>query len=158
MHPAGHANATSTGIRRGVTTAYYVVVTTFVAVAVGNVAIQVWTPALSSYPKEDCRSGLYALVQGVDRARAAAGGASDDETTALARFRAALLPEWNRHDAVAASCQRDAAWAPALDVVERLRYAEERAVRRDVTELSPLRRRALELVASRLDKDRNELP
>jgi hypothetical protein len=158
MQPGRDETTTRRRIRRGVLSAYCVIVATFIALAVGNVAVQVWAPGFSSYARVECRSGLLALVHGIDRARAAAVGESDDETTALARFRGALSPEWDQHHAVAASCHGDPTWASALDVVERLRYAEERAVRRDVTELSPLRRRVLDLAISRLDKDRNERP
>jgi hypothetical protein len=40
----------------------------------------------------------------------------------------------------------------ALDVIERLRYAEERAVRREVSELAPLRRKVGEISANQLKR------
>jgi precorrin-6B methylase 1 len=82
------------------------------------------------------------LEQGVERARRAAGELSEaSEDAALARFRQALLPGWDRRDEIAAACESNAEQVRALDVIERLRYAEERAVRREVSELAPLRRK-----------------
>jgi hypothetical protein len=139
-------------MRRGVTALYYAIVGPFVAFAVGTVAVQVLSPSFRTHAPQDCRTGLRALALGVERARVAAVAATDDETAALSRFRSALAPEWDRHEAVAASCRRDPAWSSALDTVERLRYAEERAVRRDVSELSPLRRKVEELMMKDLDE------
>jgi hypothetical protein len=128
--------------RRAVMTAYYLVVVVFIAISAGNVVWQVWAPAIRSYAPVDCRGGLRELVAAIERARDAAGSlAESGEDTALTRFRSELSPEWDRHDAVAASCRKDRELAVALDVIERLRYAEERAVRREVTDLAPLRRK-----------------
>jgi hypothetical protein len=134
---------------------YYLVVGIFVAIAAGNVIWQVWAPAFTRYPAEGCRQGLYDLATAVERARQAAHGPGDsDEAGALARFRQALNPEWTRHDAIRASCLKEPPEAAALDVIERLRYAEERAVRRESTELAPLRRKVSQFLASHT----NELP
>jgi hypothetical protein len=138
---AGEVAARRSG-RRILIAAYYVVLGLFIAIAGGNVIWQVWEPVLSRQPEVECRAGLYGLGRAVDRARAAAQAASQQgEDAAVSRFRAALEPEWSRDAAVAASCNRDAGLAAALDAIERLRYAEERAVRREVNELAPLRRK-----------------
>jgi hypothetical protein len=135
--------------RRAVMTAYYVVVAAFIVIAAGNVTWQVWSPRFRHHEATDCGAGLEALKKGVARARQAAGELSEaSEDAALARFRQALLPEWERHAAIAAACESNAEFATALDVIERLRYAEERAVRREVSELAPLRRRVEQLRTS----------
>ena len=139
--------------RRAAMTAYYVVVVAFIVLAAGNVTWQVWTPAFRSYPAVDCKAGLRELIAAVERAREAAGSlAESGEGTALAQFRSELSPEWDRHDKVAASCRSDQKLAVALDVIERLRYAEERAVRREVTDLAPLRRKVGQIRTNELSR------
>jgi hypothetical protein len=138
--------------RRLVMKAYYAVVVAFVALAAGNVTWQVWAPRFRSYPPEDCRTGLRALAEAVVRAQHAAANLADaTEDTALAAFRQALRPEWDRYDAVAASCRSEPGLAKALDAMYRLRYAEERAVRRETTELAPLRRKVEHILADQLE-------
>jgi hypothetical protein len=139
--------------RRVVMAAYYVVVVVFIAISAGNVVWQVWAPAFRSYPAVDCKAGLVALIAAVDRARDAAGSlAESGEASALAQFRSELSPEWDRHDAVKASCRSDRELAVALDVIERLRYAEERAVRREVNDLAPLRRKVGQIRTNELSR------
>jgi hypothetical protein len=129
--------------------AYYAVVAIFIIIAAGNVTWQIWSPRFRHQESLDCTAGLEALKRGVARARQAAGELSDaSEDAALARFRQALLPEWEQRDAIAAACESNTELATALDVIERLRYAEERAVRREVSELAPLRRRVEQLRTS----------
>jgi len=133
--------------------AYYTVVGVFIVLAAGNVTWQVWAPVFRTYPPMDCRAGLRDLTLAIDRARQAAGSFSESgEDIALGQFRQQLSPEWDQHDAVAQACQSDRDLAVALDVIERLRYAEERAVRRDVSELAPLRRRMGQIWASQLKR------
>jgi hypothetical protein len=135
--------------RRAVMIAYYAVVTTFIVIAAGNVTWQIWAPRFRQHAATDCAAGLEALKRSVARARQAAEELTDaSEDAALGRFRQALLPEWEKRDAIAAACQSNAELASALDVIERLRYAEERAVRREVSELAPLRRRVEQLRTS----------
>jgi hypothetical protein len=130
-------------------TAYYAVMATFIVIAASNVTWEIWSPRFHRHEPTDCGAGLEALKQSLARARQAAGDLSDaNEDLALARFRQALLPEWDRRDAIAAACESNAELARALDVIERLRYAEERAVRREVSELAPLRRRVEQLRTS----------
>jgi len=138
---AGEVEARRRG-RRRVMTAYYAIVAGFILLAAGNVTYQVWAPVFRSYPELDCRKGLSALAQAIDRARQAASSFSEaGEDAALGQFRSALSPEWDQHRAIAQACGKDRELATLLDVVERLRYAEERAVRREVSDLAPLRRR-----------------
>ena len=143
------------GGRRVFMVIYYAIVAIFIVVTSINVIWQVWAPVLARHPREDCRAGLYDLARAVERARAAAQTASQQgEDVAVSRFRSALGPEWSRNAAISASCHEDAGLASALDAIERLRYAEERAVRREVNELAPLRRRVDELLARDLARPR----
>lgn len=106
-------------------------------------------PASASFTT--CRDGLLALHAAVERARLAAAG-TVGEDAALARFRAALTPEWGHRDDVAAACHGAAEDEGALDAIERLRYAEEHAVRREAGELAPLRRRVEAIVDRELSR------
>jgi len=85
----------------------------------------------------------------VERARGAAPG-TDGEDAAIERFRAALLPEWGHFDGVAVSCKGSEKDEGALDAIERLRYAEEHAVRREAGDLAPLRRRVQGIIETDL--------
>src|SRR5262245_34191032 len=88
--------------------AYYVVLVTFIALAAGTVTIQVFAAGDRGEAAESCRAGLYGLVRAVDRARDAASDTpGGNEDAALARFRSALDPEWQRRDATAAACGTD---------------------------------------------------
>lgn len=139
--------------RRIAMTALYSVAAAFTALAAGNVTWQVWAPSFEELPKEDCRTGLAQLAQAVSRARSAAGSVvTADEDLALSRFRAALSPEWQRRDGIARACQSSRELSQALDVIDRLRYAEERAVRREVSELAPLRRRTEQILTNELER------
>ena len=104
-----------------------------------------------------CREGLLALHGAVERARLAAAG-TDGEDAALARFRAALTPEWGHRDDVAGACRGRAEDEGALDAIERLRYAEEHAVRREAGELAPLRRRVDAIVDRELSHPGTKAP
>lgn len=104
-----------------------------------------------------CREGLLALHGAVERARLAAAG-TDGEDAALSRFRAALTPEWGHRDDVAGACRGIADDEGALDAIERLRYAEEHAVRREAGELAPLRRRVDAIVDRKPSRPGTEAP
>jgi hypothetical protein len=105
----------------------------------------------------NCREGLLALHGAVERARLAAAG-TDGEDAALARFRAGLTPEWGHRDDVAGACRGAAEDEGALDAIERLRYAEEHAVRREAGELAPLRRRVEAIVDRELSRPGTPTP
>ena len=107
-----------------------------------------WSPAAPS-PWASCREGLLALAGAVERARSAASG-TEGEGAALDGFRRALEPEWRYRDSVAATCRGSDRNEGALDAIERLRYAEEHAVRFEAGDLAPLRRRVETIVATEL--------
>ncbi|MFT3763937.1 MAG: hypothetical protein QM820_00190 [Minicystis sp.] len=116
-----------------------------------QVTWQVLFSASPPAPYASCQEGLRALHGAVVRARdAAAHTEAAGEDAALARFRDALQPEWTYRDGVATLCRGAPKDEGALDAIERLRYAEEHAVRREAGELAPLRRRVQAIVDGEL--------
>ena len=77
--------------------------------------------------------GMCSAADGFYRAsgEVAAASGTEGEDKALEQFRRALEPEWSSRDAIARSCRGSAVDERALDAIERLRYAEEHAVRRE---------------------------
>jgi len=92
-----------------------------------------------------CEQAQVELFSALERARSA-GEANLDQDTALARFRAALDPEWARIEGSRANCA-STDQRRSLDALERLRYAEEHAVRREAASLAALRRQVAADVA-----------
>jgi hypothetical protein len=135
--------------RRIAQAAYYAIAAALAVAGTVEVSRQVFfvPPEPASYPT--CHDGLRALSTAVERARRAAPG-TDGEDAALARFRQELAPEWARRDAVATMCKGSPGDEATLDAIERLRYAEEHAVRREAGDLAPLRRRVQAIVDSTL--------
>lgn len=88
-----------------------------------------------------CREGTKALYKAVTRASAEAQGETD-VPKAIALFRAALAPDWDHVELVRSLCRAsgDGSERASLDAVERLRYAEEHAVRREAASLEHLRK------------------
>lgn len=139
---ASIAASMSPGKRRGRRVARVVYWLFIVGVAIPptvEITAQVMFAPQPKPPWGDCRTALHALYSAVERARAAAAG-TDGEDAALARYRGALYPEWSFRDGVADLCRSRPDDEAALDVLSRLRYAEEHAVRREADDLSPLRR------------------
>ena len=123
---------------------YYGLIGVTCVSATVQISMQVFQRPLPS-PYGSCVEGLRALVSAVERARGAAPG-TDGEDAAIERFRAALEPEWGAFDGVAVACKGSAKDEGALDAIERLRYAEEHAVRREAGDLAPLRRRVQAII------------
>lgn len=125
---------------------YYGMVVLFSLFPAVQITRQVLLAPAPQGPYPTCHDGLRALFSAVTRAREAAAGSGGDEDTALSLFREKLEPEWRYRDGVAARCLDSAKDAGALDAIERLRYAEEHAVRREAGELAPLRRKVQAIV------------
>jgi hypothetical protein len=142
--PTALSSPRKTGRRVAQIVFWAVVVAVCLAGAV-QITGQVLFPPAASVPVPSCHAGLRALHAAVDRARLAAASALGEDA-ALDRFRSALEPEWSSRDLVASLCKGAATDEGALDAIERLRYAEEHAVRREAGELAPLRRRVQEIV------------
>jgi hypothetical protein len=128
---------------------YWTIVVLFSLVPAVQVTQQVLFDPAPAAPYPTCHDGLRALFSAVTRAREVAAGSEGDENRALSLFRKALEPEWKYRDGVAALCQASGANvrdAGTLDAIERLRYAEEHAVRREAGELAPLRKKVQTIV------------
>jgi hypothetical protein len=110
----------------------------FTGVSSAQIIRQVWFPEVGSVPA-NCRESVRSLLRAVERARSAAA-AEDGETSALEKFRTSLNPEWRDHPGVERACQSDPEARAALVRVDRLRYAEEHAVRYEANELARRRR------------------
>lgn len=157
--PAGADGAANEGVpvlsaarRRGRAAtmgAYYGLAAVISVLATVQIIRQVFFAETVPAPWGSCREGLLALNAAVERARDAASG-TEGEDAALDGFRRALEPEWRNRDAVAAACLGSRADERALDAIERLRYAEEHAVRHEAGDLAPLRRRVQTIVQNDL--------
>jgi len=136
--------------RRIALTVYYLVVVLVGGAAAFQITRQVFFEPRPPVPFATCHDGLRALFAALDRARETAAGSEGGEDDALSRFRRALDPEWGHRDGVALQCRGSASDVATLDAIERLRYAEEHAVRREAGELAPLRRKVQALVDGEL--------
>ncbi|HLV68971.1 MAG TPA: hypothetical protein VKY73_24305 [Polyangiaceae bacterium] len=140
MRPDALAPVARLGRRLGIV-AFAVLVASVTATWSLQILDQVfWTEG----PPSDvsCRDGLLELERAITRARTAAAFEARGERAALARFRGALEPEWERRDAVARACREDALGRAALSEIDALRYAEEHAVRYEAGAVAAQRRRA----------------
>ncbi|HEY4118770.1 MAG TPA: hypothetical protein VGM56_12985 [Byssovorax sp.] len=133
--------------RRVALVVYWLVCAWICVAGAASVTVAVFAGPPAGSPRfTSCAAGMHALAAGLDSARAAGTAGEGTEDDALDRFRAALGPAWAARDAVAAVCRGNPADEGALDAIERLRYAEEHAVRREAGELAPLRRRVQRLL------------
>jgi hypothetical protein len=112
----------------------------------------VFSPKIVTVATE-CGAGTRSLLVAVRRARVAAASESGDERAALARFRAALEPEWDSRASLESVCGPDAKTQAALAEIDALRYAEEHAVRYEAVGLAPQRRRVQALYDTLFESD-----
>jgi hypothetical protein len=140
--------------RRGRTigvAALFMLVAAFTVVCSVQIYEQAWeAPGPSSV---ECRPGIADLIGAVRRARTAAANGTGGEREALQRFREALLPEWSMRPGLGVRCKGDPAATVALGAVDRLRYAEEHALRYEALDVAG-RRRQVEAIAARLRETR----
>jgi hypothetical protein len=116
---------------------YALVVAAFTVVCSVQICLQVWAPRVES-PPFDCTAGTVALVDAIDEARLAAAN-EPDEQAALAKFRRALEPTWRYRPALTRTCAPNSDALRHLRAVDRLRYAEEHAVRYAAVDLAQRR-------------------
>lgn len=151
-----HERARRSG-RRVAIAIYGVFVGLFIVVASGNVIWRLYGPTSITTPAISCSEGLRELVVAIERAREAASSTPEvSETRALARFRDALRPEWDGQPLIAVRCANEKELRAALDTIERLRYAEEHAVRIESSELAPLRLAVRNLMSGLLGSSTTE--
>lgn len=117
-----------------------VIIGSAVAVWTLQILFAVFAPPVQAVAK-DCHGGTADLLTAVRRARSAAASESGNERAALAKFRAALEPEWSARASLDNLCRSDAKALAALTEIDALRYAEEGAVRYEAVGLAPQRRR-----------------
>jgi hypothetical protein len=118
---------------------------------------QVWFP--SPVPETvECREGLRSLVESVRRARAAAAAETGGERRALAGFRSELSDAWRLREAIGRACRSDAEATRALGEIDRLRFAEEHAVRYESVDLARRRRRVQNLESDILPAGKSLTP
>lgn len=122
--------------------AFGATVTLFTVVCSIQILAQAWArPEVPpGAPVLECRSGLSALIAAIHRARSAAGQVSG-ERAALSTFRNALLPEWATRPAYDARCAGDEVALQSLPEIDRLRYAEEHALRYEAIDVAARRTR-----------------
>jgi hypothetical protein len=96
----------------------------------------------------ECKAGLVALLEGLDQARVSAHPAANEDD-ALSAFRQNLGAEWTTARRVRTACKGDPERLGQFGKIERLRYAEEHAVRYQTRGLSADR--------NAVDKIRHEL-
>lgn len=133
--------------RRVATIVFLTLVISWVVGVTAQIVRQALWPEVRPTPYATCSEGLTALGRALDRARAAAEDDLDPDS-ALARFRHSLGPEWDHLSGVRQACQSDNRMG-SLDALERLRYAEEHAVRREAASLAALRRQVAKDIAPR---------
>jgi len=109
-------------------------VAAFTIICSVEICLEVWAPKV--HPTTlGCAAGTLELVAAIDSARAASADQAGEQA-ALAKFRGALLPAWESRPALSRTCAGDAAALRRLHAVDRLRYAEEHAVRYGAVDLA----------------------
>lgn len=109
----------------------------FTAVCSIQICLQVWSPRVVPL-HVGCSAGTLQLVEAIEAARLASAGEAE-EHAALAKFRGALSPAWTFRPALNVACAGDTAAVRRLHAVDRLRYAEEHAVRYGAVDLAKRR-------------------
>jgi hypothetical protein len=113
------------------------IVAAFTAVCSIEICLQVWNPTILP-TKAGCSAGTLDLVEAIEAARVASADQAE-EHAALARFRGALAAAWAHRPALEHSCAGDPEAIRRLHAVDRLRYAEEHAVRYGAVDLAKRR-------------------
>lgn len=120
------------------------VVATFTAVCSIQICMQVWAPEVQPL-KIGCAAGTLQLIQAIESARLEAADLPGEQA-ALNRFRAVVTPAWSMRAALEESCAGDPRAVRHLREVDRLRYAEEHAVRYGAVDLAKRRQEVKRLV------------
>lgn len=120
------------------------IVAAFTIVCSVQICIQVWAPEIVPLPT-DCAAGTLLLADSIATARAAAA-TREGEQGALSAFRQAIGPTWALRPALGLECADDRAAMQRLRAVDRLRYAEEHAVRYGAVDLAERRREVSRLL------------
>jgi hypothetical protein len=123
---------------------FALIVATFTAVCSVQICLQVWAPEVTS-STIDCSAGTLSLVEAIEAARLASADQAEEQA-ALAKFRGALTPAWTHRAALDRACTGDVQAAQRLRAVDRLRYAEEHAVRYGAVDLARRRQEVKRII------------
>jgi hypothetical protein len=131
---------------RYLTAAFATFATVFMLLSVAQLVMGVFGVRVGSsglvgpapLPAGACATGLRGLDGAIGRALGAASRVGTDHE-AVAAFRSALSPEWDREPDVARACEAEPHGSEAYAAVLRLRRGGEDLARRQVVELAPLR-------------------
>jgi hypothetical protein len=125
---------------------FSVLVATFTAVCSVQICLQVWSPVVVPL-HAGCSAGTLHLVEAIEAARAASSDQAEEQA-ALAKFRGALVPAWTFRPALTRACAGDVEAIRRLHAVDRLRYAEEHAVRYGAVDLAKRRQEVNRFIPS----------
>ena len=122
---------------------FALLVAAFTAVCSVQICLQVWNPTVTALVSSQgqpvgCSAGTLQLVDAIDAARAASADQAEEQA-ALAKFRGAISAAWNFRPALTRACASDKEAIRRLHAVDRLRYAEEHAVRYGAVDLAKRR-------------------
>jgi hypothetical protein len=126
--------------RRGALGVGLLAIAAFVAYSVTQIVYQVFFPEIRDQNGASCRVELTRLYGALERATRA-GEEEAEVSKAISAFRQSLRPEWDDFGAARHACEGTPETRRGLDALERLRYAEEHAVRLEASSLHVLRNR-----------------
>jgi len=116
---------------------FALIVATFTVVSSAQICWQVWHPTIIPSPV-GCSAGTLRLLEAIEAARVASADEAEEQA-ALAHFRGALAGAWVYRPALSRACAGDTEAIRRLHAVDRLRYAEEHAVRYGAVDLAKRR-------------------
>lgn len=125
-------------------------VATLTAVFSVQIILQAWNAETTDVP--DCRIGVRSLFETLNQARQSAARETG-ELEALHAFRRELSALWDARPALERACTEDPSASRLLNELQRLRYAEEHAVRYESRELAVQRRTVQALAREMFGKD-----
>ena len=118
-------------------TVFGLLMAAFTVVCSVQICWQVWNPPVIP-STVGCSAGTLELVEAIEAARVASAD-QVEEKAALARFRGTVAPAWAHRSFLQHSCAGDPEAIRRLHAVDRLRYAEEHAVRYGAVDLAKRR-------------------
>ena len=127
---------------------FSLIVAGFTVVCSVQICLQVWAPEVTPLPAGsnlDCSAGTLRLVEAIEAARLASADQAEEQA-ALTQFRVALTPAWTYRAAIDRACAGNAEAIQRLRAVDRLRYAEEHAVRYGAIDLAKRRQEVKRLI------------
>jgi hypothetical protein len=116
----------------------------FTAICTVQICLQVWAPPIQPLDV-GCSAGILRLAEAIETARHASWN-QPGESAALSSFRNAVGPAWATRAAVKRACASNPVELAHLREVDRLRYAEEHAVRYGAVDLAERRQEVARLI------------